>query len=202
MFDELTPSVGVFDFEELANQLLEQGSAVSPARLHGMLAGLLSAGAQPIPELGLDAASHLLEVSAYGELAEQIMQLYTVTAGALADEEFEFHPLLPDDEEALDVRTEALADWSAGFLLGFAQQNGKTPEQSSALSTDSSEILSDMAAMAEASMSEEEDGEEDEAESHYWELVEYVRFATLNVYMDIRIAQRDEDVAPENHSIH
>lgn len=202
MFDDVTPSVGVFDFEELANQLLEQGSAVSPARLHGALSGLLAAGAQPIPELGLDAASHLLEIGAYGELAEQIMQLYTVTAGSLADEEFEFHPLLPDDEDALDVRAEALADWSAGFLLGFAQHNSKTPEQASALSADSSEILSDLAAVAEASRSEEEDGDEDEAESHYWELVEYVRFATLNVYMDTRIAQRESDGTPENHSIH
>lgn len=202
MFDDVDPSVVVFDFEELANQLLEQGSAISPARLHGALAGLLAAGAQPIPELGLHAASHLLEVTAYGELAEQIMQLYTITAGALADEEFEFHPLLPDDEEALDVRTEALGDWSAGFLLGFTQHNGKTPEQAGALSADSSEVLTDMAALAEATVSDDEDADEDEAEANYWELVEYVRFATLNVYMDTRIADRAADGEPENHSVH
>lgn len=202
MIDDVVASVAVFDFEELANHLLEQGSVVSPARLHGVLAGLLAAGAQPIPELGLDAASHLLQITAHGELAEQIMQLYTITAGALADEEFEFHPLMPDDEEALDVRTEALGDWSAGFLLGFAQHNGKTPDQASALSADSSEIMADMAALAEASLSEEDDADEDESEANYWELVEYIRFATLNVYMDTRIADRETDGAPENHSVH
>lgn len=200
MFDDTSPSV--FDFEELANQLLEQGSAVSPARVHGALAGLLAAGSQPIPELGLDALMALLELTAYGELAEQIMQLFTVTAGALADEEFEFHPLLPDDEEELDVRTEALGDWSAGFLLGFARQNAKTPDEASVLSADSSEILSDMAALAEASLGDEEDVDEDEAEANYFELVEYLRFATLNVYMDTRIAIREAGEKPKNTSVH
>ena len=34
-----------FDFEELANHLLEQGLEASPAELHGCLCGLLAAGA-------------------------------------------------------------------------------------------------------------------------------------------------------------
>ena len=188
MFDDQHGQVGVFDFEQLANLLLEQGSAVSPARLHGALAGLLSAGAQPLAELGLDAVSQGLELVAHGELAEEVMSLYRVTADALADEAFEFHPLLPDDEEELDVRTEALADWCAGFLLGFAQQNAATPAQAGALSADSSEILSDMAALAQVAVGDEDDNE-DEAESDYLELVEYVRFAVLNVFTDTRISQ-------------
>lgn len=200
MFDDALPSA--FDFEELANQLLEQGSAVSPARMHGALVGLLAAGAQPIPELGLDAVAQLLDVNAHGELAEQIMQLYIITAGALADEEFEFHPLLPEDDEALEIRTEALGDWSAGFLLGFAQQNARTPDQVKTLSGDTSEVLTDMAALAEASLNEQEDTDEDEAESNYWELVEYLRFAALNVFMDTRMTKRDADDTPDNHSVH
>ena len=48
----------------------------------------------------------------------------------------------------------------------------------------------------------DDDGDEDEAESNYFELVEYLRFATLNVYMDTRISQRESDGSPENHSIH
>jgi len=201
MFDDTHSQIGVFDFEQLSNLLVEQGSAVSPARIHGALSGLLAAGAQPLAELGLDAVTHLLEVVAHGELAEQILSLYTVTSGALLDESFEFHPLLPDDEEALAVRTEALGDWCAGFLLGFAQQNGKTPAQAGALSADSSEILSDLAVLAEASLGDEDD-DEDEAESNYMELVEYVRFAVLNVYTDSQIALAEAQETTPNGSVH
>ncbi len=186
MFDEGPMAPGVFDFEELANLLVEQGSAASPARIHGALSGLLAAGAQPLAELGLDAVSQLLDLVAHGELAEQILSLYTVTAGSLADEDFEFHPLLPEDDEALDVRIEALGDWSAGFLLGFNWQHGRTPAQAETLSADSREILSDLAALAEVAPADDED--EDESEAHYAELVEYLRFAVLNVFMDTRIA--------------
>lgn len=205
MFDDQHAQVGVFDFEQLANLLVEQGSAVSPARLHGALAGLLAAGAEPLAELGLDAVSQGLDLVAHGELAEQVMSLYRVTAEALADEAFEFHPLLPDDEDELDVRTEGLGDWCAGFLLGFAQQNAATPAQAGALSADSSEILSDLAALAEATVGDEDD-DADEAESNYLELVEYVRFAVLNVYTDTRISQAeragDENANAPTGSVH
>lgn len=196
MFDELTKGVGVFDFEELANHLLEQGSEVSPARVHGCLSGVLAAGAQPLAEVGLDAVTQALNVTPHGDLAEQVMQLYTVSAAALADEEFAFHPLLPDDEEELDVRTEAMADWCAGFLLGFAHEGARESASQQALSPDSTEILSDMAAMAEATLdaeAEEDEESKDDAENNYFELVEYLRFAVLNVFMDTRIAERDND---------
>ncbi|HDY81761.1 MAG TPA: hypothetical protein ENH48_02245, partial [Halieaceae bacterium] len=54
------------------------------------------------------------------------------------------------------------------------------------LSEDSSDILKDFAAIAQAAVDEDEteDEDEDEAEDSYMELVEYLRFAVLNVYMD------------------
>jgi uncharacterized protein YgfB (UPF0149 family) len=125
------------------------------------------------------------------------MQLYTVTAGALEDDEFDFHPLLPDDDDAIGERTTALADWTRGFLAGFAHMTagmGKTPV---AMSEDSSEILKDFANIAQAGADESEDGDEEEAEGSYMELVEYLRFATLNVYMDTRCRMQEQELSPE-----
>ena len=121
-------------------------------------------------------------IALHGELAEKVMQLYTITAAALQDESFDFHPLLPDDDTDIADRVEALADWCKGFLAGFAYASVGGNRASSALSEDSSEILKDFAAIAQAGLEERED--EEESESSFMELVEYLRFATLNLFMD------------------
>lgn len=190
MLDYPGEEVDVFDFEELANHLLEQGHDASPSGLHGCLCGLLAAGAPGAPEAGLALLSQALGITLHGELAGQIMQLYQVSAAALIDEEFDFHPLLPEDEEDIAVRTAELSAWASGFLSGFAQVNKEQVSQ------DSSEILKDFAAIAEAAV--DEDAEEDEYETSFMELVEYLRFASLNVFMDSR-AQAVPDEQPSVH---
>ena len=178
MFDEIDESIGVFDFDELANHLVELGLDGSPSQLHGCLCGLLAAGAPAEAEAGLALLQQALDLSLHGELAGQVLQLYLVSAAALEDEEFDFHPLLPDDEVEIDSRTGELAHWCRGFLAGFAQVNQRQVGQ------DSSEILKDFAAIAEAAVDEE--AEEEESEHSYAEIVEYVRFAALNIYLDSR----------------
>ena len=52
MYDDLSDEVGIFDFDEMANHLLEQGLEASPSELHGCLSGLLGRGARPNREVG------------------------------------------------------------------------------------------------------------------------------------------------------
>jgi len=52
---------GVFDFEELAGLMLDQGLQTSPSAVHGCLCGLLSAGASHQQEYCLDALVGALE---------------------------------------------------------------------------------------------------------------------------------------------
>lgn len=195
MYDNLPGEVDVFDFDELANHLLEQGLEASPSELHGCLSGLLAAGAQTQPERGLDAMAQALDLTLYGELASQIMQLYTVTAAALQDEEFDFHPLLPDDSVDIAMRTQALTQWCQGFLAGFAHVSAGASGAGAALPEDSGEILRDFAAIAEAAVAEDES--EDDSEDSYIELVEYLRFAALNVFMDSRAMSQSNESLPE-----
>ena len=195
MYDDLQGEVAVFDFDEFANHLLEQGLETSPSELHGCLSGLLSAGAAVEPEWGLDALGQALDLVLYGELADHTMQLYTVTAAALEDEEFDFHPLLPDDEVDIAERTESMAVWCRGFLAGFAHASAGVDRSQTALPEDSGEILKDFARIAEAAV--DDDATEDEAESNYMELVEYLRFAALNVYMDSRSRAEDGGFSPD-----
>jgi uncharacterized protein len=182
MYDDLPDKVDVFDFDEFANHLLDQGVLASPSQLHGCLCGLLGAGAPAQPEYGLDALAQALGLELHGELASRIMQLYTVTEAALQDEEFTFHPLLPGEEEEIALRTAALAHWCDGFLAGFAYATAAQERNGGALSPEAGEVLRDIAAMAQAEPAEDES--EEDAEDSYIELVEYLRVAVVNVYMD------------------
>ena len=176
------------DPEQMANLLWDAGLELSPAEIHGCLTGLLAAGTAPDPESALAATCRLLDAEIYGELAAQVMGLYRLTAEHLEDEDFDFYPLLPDDEEEIGTRTEAMAGWCRSFLAGFAERAGGR----SGLPEDSGEVLKDFAAIAQAAVEEGEDDEEGLEES-YMELVEYLRFAALNVYLDTRGNSPDED---------
>jgi uncharacterized protein YgfB (UPF0149 family) len=195
MFDESNGEGRVFDFDEFADHLLEQGLQASPAQLHGCISGMICAGGVGEPEAGLAALCQALDLSLHGELAGQAMELYKVSGAAMLDEEFDFHPLLPDDESTdIEVRTSALAAWCSGFLAGFAQAGTGAGRSTEALSSDTGEILADFAAIAEAGVDEE--AQEDESEEQYFDIVEYVRFATLNVFMDCVTGADQPDPAP------
>jgi len=179
--DEFEPAP-TFDFDEVAGHLLEQGALLSPSQVHGCLCGLLGAGAPVEAEYGVDALASSLDLVAHGELASRAMQLYTVSAATLRDDEFTFAPLLPADEVDIALRTEALADWCNGFLTGFAYVAAAAEKSGSVLSGESGEALRDIAAMSRAEAGADELGEE--AEESYFELVEYLRVAVVNIYMD------------------
>ncbi len=186
MFDSHPGEAEPVDFDEIADHLLEQGLDVSPAELHGCICGLLAGGGSAEPEWGLSALAEALDLVPHGLLAEELLRLYRISAAALEDEEFDFYPLLPDDDREIGERTASLSAWCEGFMRGFARVGGS----GDALSADSAEVLKDFAAIAAAEVDDE--APEEESEGSYTELVEYLRFAALNVYLDSRAANSEE----------
>jgi uncharacterized protein len=185
MFDQRPEEVVPIDFDEFADHLVEQGLEVSPAEIHGCICGLLAAGGRAEAEWGLSRVCQSLDITMTGDLAGLSLRLYSVSAAALEDEEFDFYPLLPEDEVEIASRIEAMASWCSGFLVGYAgASSGSVPKVG-----DSAEILADFAAIAEAQMDEE--ATDEESEESYAELVEYLRFAALNVYLDSRANSDD-----------
>jgi uncharacterized protein YgfB (UPF0149 family) len=179
------------DFDDFANQLLEQGAEQSPSHIHGGMCGVLCGGA--IPEGGtvdaeycLAAVAQALEMDIHGELAVLSLRLAAVTIGALQDEAFDFHLFLPDDEVEMALRVVALSDWCRAFLSGYAL--AVTTPDGGALVEDTGEILKDISAIADADADDEIDDDdeeaEEEAENQFFELTDYLRFATLNMFMD------------------
>lgn len=180
-----------FDFDDIANQLLAEGAEQSPAYVHGGICGVFAGAGPVVPEDCLAATAQALDLGLHGELAETCLRLADVTRRSLEDEEFDFQPLLPDDEAEIAVRVRALADWCRGFLAAYALMVADT--DGSGLGEETSEILKDMAAIANAGHEGDGEDQEEEAESHFFELVEYLRFATLNLFMNRLLEQQARD---------
>lgn len=179
-------------FDELANALLEQGQLVSPAELHGCLCGMLGGGFAGDESGLLAELEQTLDVTLHGTMADNVSALHSAVVTCLRDGEFDFQPLLPDDDLELPQRIEAMASWCRGFLSGYAQARVSAGAQGDAVAPDSAEVLKDFAAIAQAGPDDPDGpdgGFDDESEREYAELLEYIRVAAMNVLLDAGVGQ-------------
>ena len=180
-------------FESLANALAAAGSLSSPAELHGYVAGSCCAADMPdAVALCQQLAGHMdispEKLASVLDLGEWITQ---IEAG-LASPELGFYPLLPDDDEDIVHRTVALGQWCQGFLAGFALKLGVTGQTPSA---ETQEVLSDLVAIARIG---EPDGSDDD-EADFMELVEYLRMAAMNLFLEARDPHKTDPDTPSVH---
>ncbi len=147
-----------------------------PAEAHGTLAGSLCTA------VSYRFEDWLLEILPEGRAqaeaaAEALREVYARTAQALVGDDPSFDLLLPEEEEPIDMRTAALAQWCQGFLAGF----GLT-YRANALSVEATEVLQDLAAIAQVQDALEES---DDGESDYMEVMEYLRVAPLLLFTEV-----------------
>lgn len=162
---------------------LLQGLSVSlgASEVHGIACGLLCS--QPSGRARARWLAELLEVSeidpaALDQHAGAVRSLdgwFTDTLGALNDPDFEFTPLLPDDDEPFAARMSALSAFCAGFGYGFGIGNaGSSLGQ---LGAECRELLEDF-----QSIESVEVPREDRDESALAELLEYVRVGVMLIH--------------------
>lgn len=185
-------------FDTVADAFITMGALGSPAELHGMVCGSLCGGGRYSDREWLSAVLEFLDVS--GEpangVSDTIIQLYHTTLEQLKDEQMGIQLLLPDDDADISERVTALGQWCQGFLVGFGT-SGINVETD--LSDDTADALRDFASFVHISP-DIEDGDVEGSEGDYMELVEYVRLATLSIFLDTG-AKADED-AGDSPTLH
>lgn len=192
------------DFEVIANLFVEEGvGLVSPAELHGLIAGHLAAGARLQPAMLIQAACDLMDTEALKQESSKVtlLNLYSATTDALESMDLEFELLLPDDENEISLRAEALGRWCQSFLSGFGLY-GKHTDAS--LSPEAKETLNDLGQIAQISADLEE---LDENESDLMEVQEYVRMAVLMLFTECNkaLADKEQEFAkaqPDSNRLH
>jgi yecA family protein len=188
----MTVSEHLIDFARIDTLFRHLGLNLDAAECHGALCGLLCAtdavkgsawvnqvlaGRLDLPE----QEAPPVQSGAGDEDHTLLLILYKDTAGQLDDPEYGFALLLPDDDQPLPQRVEALSHWCQGFLLGLGLGGIK---DRSGLPGDTHEVMQDFVEISRLSPGEPGAGNEDE--TAFAEVVEYVRMAVLLVYEELR----------------
>lgn len=169
------------------------------AEIHGVLCGQVCADNRVYDE------SLSLEVL---EIKDDVEEVITNLLKMLVDdirsqlqaEDYSFQPLLPDDDESIEHRLQALASWCEGFNAGFA---GAWIREDGDMSAEVREVLGDFARIGE--IDQEDEGASDrENEVNFMEITEYVRMAAITVYLQNNPSPVAAQVGPEDidHNIH
>ena len=166
-----------FDFKTGLFRTLEESlsaleSTHGAAETHGACCAFICSGVStatlPQNQSFFDADS-----TQHQDLIEGI---FALAERDLADDQFGFSMLLPNDESPLEDRIEALRLWCQGFIEGMVFQHRESPLE---ISEDVQEAIKDIHLISEVESSP--DSEQDN-EKEYQEVVEFVRVATQIVY--------------------
>lgn len=188
-FMNIKPEITILD-----EALFKVNAMMGAAEAHGVLCGILCArGSIELSEW----IDHVLGDQEQGNVllhdtVHQLSELHQMTMEQINDDFGQFNLLLPDDDDDLVDRTEALADWCQGFVYGLAA--GGISEKSE-LPIDTKEILLDFIEISRAGHGEAETDDDDdlmateEDEQAFVEVVEYVRTAVLLVNEELQPLQ-------------
>jgi uncharacterized protein YgfB (UPF0149 family) len=188
--------MGDIRFQDFEDVLASAGSHADAAEAHGSLCGALCSMS---PYRMQDWVNEIVPdgASLSDESAAMLERVFTETAASFGEQGMEFEPLLPDDDQPLNGRANALALWCTGFLYGLGAGQISDLE---ALNGDVGEIVRDFTEISRAS-GEAADADESN-EQAYAELVEFIRVAAQVVFEELLPLRRQAYPAPPPQRLH
>ena len=192
-------SLNFVNYDTLLMQL-DTDLALSEA--HGLLVGLLCT--KSLYQFNVMGWLHELgeDVPNWDDLdtntQQEITTLIENTNSQLTDPLYSFMPFLPNDDELLSERTQALGEWCVGFLAGLSL--GGYYIDPEAVQNDISEALRDIRAIAK--LASDNLGQSEEEEKAFIEVVEYVRVAVLLILNTLSSMRDDKPPKEENCLVH
>lgn len=177
------PQHALFNYDDWTNKLDQNAMMASAAEVHGLIAGMLSAGMSQDAGLMLPVLHDFLNdgQAVNTELKAAIAQLIDETARQIADEELSFALLLPNDDESLPERLEALVEWAQSFLVGFAIQQHNL----SVFSEDVREAIEQLTEVTRLDVYTQDDSSEADNEESYFLVLEHVRVLVMTCYNEV-----------------
>lgn len=188
------------DIPQLEDLLFNVDAAMGATESHGALCGMLCAqGATEASQWMLYVLGEHEETSKLlQQTGKKLLQIHQISVEQMNDTDAEFELMLPDDDEPLEMRVEALGTWCQGFVYGLAVGGIK---EDTVLPEDSKELIRDILEISRAGYiadneaelaTDEEDNEEDEVA--FMEVSEYVRMGILLIYEELQPLQSSQTV--------
>jgi len=182
------------DFSSVQAILATESVEAHAAEIHGVLTGLVCAG------YAFEGTDYLGMVNDMLNNSEGLPKKVKTVVRALfaqlwqdiLDDSYSFQLMLPDDDDSIVERGNALGVWVQGFNLGFGLQQHKA----TVLSDDVKEVLTDFVEIANLSDEMEED---ESTEQAFYEISEYVRISALLCFSELGIRPEENN---ESETLH
>ena len=91
-------------------------------------------------------------------------------------------------DSEVEIRLTCLSQWCQGFLAGFALVEKQVADLSEMIN----DALNDLAAISQVGMNDDDDWN-DSAEEDYFQIVEYVRLAAMNVFVEYAVDKSENE---------
>jgi uncharacterized protein YgfB (UPF0149 family) len=177
MVFSMSNAMALPDYTVITKALEATDSTFEASEAHGLLCGIICATAGKASRW----EKLVLGERKNPEARALVRDLYENSYHQITDFSFEFGLLLPGDKEDINFRTEALGLWCQGFLTGL-QQAKHPPEQHP--SEEVQEGLTDLVEIAQVNFGDIEPN--DDTETSYYELAEYVRLLVLMLFTELK----------------
>lgn len=176
-------------FDDFSHLLIQADSLANPAEIHGILCGLICTGQKLDGKFWLHTVLKLFEAKAHISPRHRgrVIELYAATCRQLSDLDDSFKLLLPDQEQPLACRAEALSQWCYGFLYGLKLTDSSLVERSNQEVRDALKCISEIAKLDFSNIEVR-----DIDNNAYVGVVEYVRSAVVAVYQELAGNTRDD----------
>ena len=180
------------DHDQLNDALQRCGASWTAAQSHGLLSSRLAVGGV---RGAAESLRQVLEGTAQAdalraECETMLITLSQATHSAFAERLSAFEPLLPDDDDRAEIRTEALAHWCEGYLHGLVSGEPDATLKERLAAEPLADIIKDLLEITRAAVDENED--EDSHEEAYVEIVEYLRVAAQLFYEELAELRPEE----------
>lgn len=179
------------------NTLLQQHTVpLTAAEIHGLLTGFICGA---VRDSSWKTLLHDLtnEGLAFPKsLSDSLEELYHITHEQLDDSVFNFSMLLPQENESVFLRADALAGWVNHFLLGLGVAQPKLSDHKELI-----EVITDLRNIG--ALGYEEDENQEELEDALEEVTEYVKVAIQLCYITFVAPQsKENDAQGETRILH
>ena len=189
------------DIQQLEDLLFNVDAMLGATESHGALCGMLCAqGATEASKWMLHVlGEHEKSSAALQQVGKKLLQIHQLSVEQMNDNDAEFDLMLPDDDEVLEMRVEALGTWCQGFVYGLAVGGIK---EDTVLPEDCKELIKDILEISragyvadnEAELAVEDEGANEEDELAFMEVSEYVRMGILLIYEELQPLQSSQTV--------
>jgi|SRR5690554_3793625 len=171
-------------YQAFSQHLKSLDVLASPAELHAQASAMLCFNADTDYQTWVSGVmSDFCVAETSPEAVQEIFSaVFEMAKKQLADDQYGYHLMLPDDNTALSERLAEFSSWVQAFISGLGQAGFSNV----GLSGEGREFISDLDAISQ--LDEKVEGVESD-EMDYQQVIEYVRCGVMLIYAELNHIQ-------------